>query len=133
MGACYSVECQLKFNMWDEDKVLAKMKECYRNHVSKDVGFCEEKYPFKMDPKTVQDYMELYFTKHQKMFRFDRTHLKNNNLIYWASSGFDASYGWHGVMLDFFESVAEFLMRGSRLDIYDDDHVIYRVKEGKVY
>ena len=132
MGACYSIDCKLKFNIGNEQKVLAKMKECYQKHLEKGVGFCEEKYSFKNNPEEVRDFMELYFAGHQKMFLIDRTIQKNGNIIYWVNSGFDASYGWHGVMTDLFESVAEFLMRGSALKIYDDDAVTYRIKEGKV-
>lgn len=132
MGACYSVICKLKFNIQDESKVLVKMKEQYQKDLADGVGFCLDKYSF-AKPESIEEFMALYFAEHQKMYTFDRTVLKNGNVIYCTDSGFDASYGWHGVMLGFFESVAEFLMRGSYLKILDDDTVTYRIKEGKVY
>lgn len=132
MGACYSVVCRLKFNIWSEDKVLEKLRECYGKHLREHVGFCIEEYPFKT-PRTIQDFMELYFTKHQKMFSFAKERLKNDNMIYEAASGFDASYGWWRIMYDFFESIGTFLMRGSRLEIWEDnDYAVYRIKDGKV-
>jgi hypothetical protein len=132
MGACYSVFCKIKYNIWNEDKVLARMKACYQQHKEAGVNFCEEKYPFK-EPTSVKDYMELYFTSHQNMFTLNKKHLKNDNMIYETSSAFDASYGWHGVMWDLFDAVAEFLMRGSRLNINDDGNVTYRIKDGEIY
>jgi hypothetical protein len=36
-------------------------------------------------------------------------------------------------MWDLFDAVAEFLMRGSRLNINDDGNVTYRIKDGKIY
>lgn len=132
MGACYSVGCKLKFNIQDESKVLAKMKEQYQKNLADGVGFCLERYSF-VKPESIEEFMALYFAEHQKMYNFNRTVLKNGNVIYCADSGFDASYGWHFVMVNFFESVAEYLARGSYLKILDDDAVTYRVKEGKVY
>jgi len=132
MGACYSVVCKLKFNIQDEPKVLAKMKEQYQKNLADGVGFCLDKYSF-AKPESIEEFMALYFAEHQKMYDFDRTVLKNGNVIYCADSGFDASYGWHFIMYNFFENIAEFLMRGSYLKILDDDAVTYRVKEGKVY
>jgi hypothetical protein len=132
MGACYSVLCKLKFDSKNEQKVLEKMQERYRKDLREGVGFCLSKYDFGK-PETVEQFMALYFTKHQSMYSSGVEVLKNGNIVYTADSGFDASYGWHRLMLDFFESVAEYLMRGSILKIYDDDCVTYRVKEGKVY
>lgn len=133
MGACYSVICKLKFNIQDESKVLAKMKEQYQKDLADGVGFCLDKYSF-AKPESIEEFMALYFAEHQKMYTFDRTVLKNGNVIYLAKSGFDASYGWEMLMEEFFMNLGELLMRGSILDMYpDNDHVTYRVKEGKVY
>lgn len=133
MGACYAVTCKLKFNIQDEPKVLAKMKEQYQKDLSKGIGFCLDEYSF-AKPESVEDFMALYFVEHQDMYDFDRTVLKNGNVIYLAKSGFDARYGWEMVMENFFMNLEGLLMRGSILDMYpDNDHITYRVKEGKVY
>ena len=133
MGACYAAVCKLKFNIQDEPKVLAKMKEQYQKDLADGVNFCLSEYSF-AKPESIEEFMALYFTEHQKMYNFERIVYKNGNVIYCADSGFDASYGWWGLMENFFTNIAELLMRGSFLDLYpDNDHVIYRVKEGKVY
>ena len=131
MGACYSVCCKLKFKQSDEQKALTKMQECYIKQAGKTADFCIEKYPFK-EPHRIQDYLGLYFTEHQDMYDYNRSTLANGNVIYEIDSGFDASYGWHGIMLEFFESIAEYLMRGRYLKILDDDAITYRIKDGKV-
>jgi len=131
MGACYSVNCKLKFKQGDEQKALTKMQECYTKHIEKGVGFCIEKYSFK-EPHKIQDYLALYFCMRPYMYDYHRSTQVNGNVIYEIDSGFDASYGWHCVMLELFESIAEYLMRGSRLKILDDDAITYRIKEGKV-
>lgn len=133
MGACYAVTCKLKFNIQDEPKVLAKMKEQYQKDLGNGVDFCLDRYSF-TKPESVEDFMALYFVEHQDMYDFDRTVLKNGNVIYLAKSGFDASYGWEMLMEELFMNLGELLMRGSILDMYpDNDHITYRVKEGKVY
>lgn len=133
MGACYSVICKLKFNIQDEPKVLAKIQEKYQKDLGDGVNFCLEKYSF-AKPESIEEFMALYFTEHQKMYNFDRTVLKNGNVVYYVDSAFDASYGWECLMEQFFENLGSLLMRGSILDMYpDNDHVTYRVKEGKVY
>ena len=46
MGACYAVTCKLKFNIQDEPKVLAKMKEQYQKDLGNGVDFCLDRYSF---------------------------------------------------------------------------------------
>lgn len=51
----------------------------------------------------------------------------------WIWSGFNASYGWEGVMMDAFSDIAPYLESGSEIKIYPDsgcDHGI--VENGKV-
>lgn len=133
MGACYSVTCSLKFKKDDTQKVLQKMQERYQKDLDERVGFCIEKYPFK-EPSTIEDYIDLYFVEHQNMYSFNVQDCPYGVIKYEVTSYFDASYGWEMVMLQFFECIAELLIRGSVLDMYpENDHVIYRVKNGKVY
>ena len=131
MGACYSVFVKMKIKKGDEGKLLDAMNASYEREIERGTNFCIEKYDFK-SPQTIEQYMDLFFTKHQNMYDSWKEETKSN-VAYVADSGFDASYGWHRLMYDMFAEAAPYLLRGSRLDIYDDDHVIYRAKEGKVY
>lgn len=132
MGACYSVLCKLKFK--DEGMVKEAEKlmlDNYREDLKEGVGFCLSKYDF-AKPETVEQFLELYLASHQRNYTSDRQVQKNGKIVYEADSGFDASYGWHRVILTFFESIAGCLENGSYLKIDDDDVVTYRIKDGKV-
>ena len=133
MGTCYSANVKLKFKEEDSQKILAKMEECYQNHLSQRVNFGIELYPFK-SPSSIEDYMALYFVSHQRMYDLEKRRWKNGKVTYSVKTGFDASYGWECVMLDLFEGLAEYLERGSVLDMWPDNyHETYRIKDGKVY
>lgn len=133
MGACYSVDVKIKFNKENEKKILEEMEKCYQNHLSQRVGFGIEKYDFEK-PSTIQDYLDLYFVKHQKMYTDNVKEFANGNIEYSVNTGFDASYGWEMVMYDFFKEIAKYLLRGSILDMWPDNyHTTYRVKDGQVY
>lgn len=133
MGACYSVDVKIKFNKENEGKILEEMEKCYQNHLSQRVGFVIERYDFEK-PSTIQDYLDLYLVKHQKMYRSSVKEFVNGNIEYSANSGFDATYGWEMVMYDFFKAIAKYLLRGSILDMWPDNyHTTYRVKDGQVY
>lgn len=109
------------------------MEECYQNHLSQRVNFGIELYPFK-SPSSIEDYMALYFVSHQRMYDLEKRRWKNGKVTYSVKTGFDASYGWEMVMLDLFEGLAEYLERGSILDMWPDNyHETYRIKDGKVY
>ena len=133
MGACYSVDLKIKFNKENEKKILEEMEKCYQNHLSQNVGFCIEEYDFEK-PSTIQDYLDLYFVKHQKMYTDNVKEFANGNIEYSVNTGFDASYGWEMVMYEFFKEIAKYLLRGSILEMWPDNyHTIYRVKDGQVY
>lgn len=133
MGTCYSANVKLKFKEEDSQKILAKMEECYQNHLSQRVNFGIELYPFK-SPSSIEDYMALYFVSHQRMYDLEKRRWKNGKVTYSVKTAFDASYGWECVMLDLFEGLAEYLERGSILDMWPDNyHETYRIKDGKAY
>ena len=132
MGTWYVVVCKLKYQSQNAMQIFTKMRECYKKHIEEGVNFSLEKYLFK-EPQNIIDYLELYFVRYQDMFSYGTEVLKNWNIKVKAISSFDASYKWHSVMEDFFKSIAPYLMRGSSLDIDDDDPTCYKIKNGKVY
>lgn len=133
MGACYSIDLKIKFNKENEKKILEEMEKCYQNHLSQRTSFSIGKYDFEK-PSTIQNYLDLYFVKHQNMYTHSVKEFANGNVEYSVNSGFDASYGWEMVMYEFFEKIAKYLLRGSILEMWPDNyHTIYRVKDGQVY
>lgn len=133
MGACYSVSLKIKFNKENEKKILEEMEKCYQTHLFQRVGFCIEEYDFEK-PSTIQDYLDLYFVKHQDIYTNKVEEFDNGSVEYSVNSSFDASYSWEIVMCDFFKEIAKYLLCDSILEMWPDNyHTIYRVKDGQVY
>ena len=117
MGQCYSVELTLK--NYDEKKLIEHTFEQYKdNTVDKAKWF-----------DTVEHIIEFILCKNAPSCNSHPTVEKQEDGSYWASSDFDAAYGWHNSMIEWFEAVAG---NGSRMEIYPDEgRSITTVKNGK--
>ena len=132
MGACYWVVCKVKFkdgHVAEEAREI--MKATYQSDIATGIGFCIDRYPFK-EPASIEDFLSLYFARHQGNYSCERYMYKNGKVYFKANAAFDARYGWHMVMYRFFKALAPKLENGSYLKIDDDDDVTYRIVNGKI-
>lgn len=128
MGACYSVTLKGKFTD-AEGAVKALQRKVARadqehtnynlDHYRGDLG---------LDLGSLKGLLQLFFGGWEASLRpaFDTDY----EVV--LTSGFDASYGWEGVMMDAFDDLAPYLEEGSSIKIYPDsdyDHAV--VKGGK--
>lgn len=123
MGACYSV-C-LKVNLIDEEGAVKALNE----HMTKDgADYSLEEYAnIGATPDTFDGLMKILLAEAQRkvtIYQHGRFKVYEND--------FDASYGWEGVMMDWFNVLAPFLKNGSELLIYpDNDYDKLVIKNGK--
>ena len=117
MGQCYSVEITLK--NFDEQKLIQHTFEQFKdNPVDKTKWF-----------DSIEHIIEFILCKNIPSCYSTPTIEIEPDGSYWASSDFDAAYGWHNSMVDWFEAVAG---EGSRMEIYPDaGKSITTVKNGK--
>lgn len=112
MGACYSV--YLKVDLIDEEGAIKALNE----HMAKGgADYSLEEYAhIGATPDTFDGLMKILFAEAQRkvdIFDYGRFRIYEND--------FDASYGWEGVMMDWFHVLAPFLKNGSELIIYPDN------------
>ena len=118
MGACYSVTAKLTY----DDKSV--VEEAIRNYIRKTsdrINWHLDKYPLDVDLDTLVGYviMDEYLDIKDipKGKRYD--------------SGFNQSYSWESVMLEWFKAIAPALRNSSELWIYpDSDYDKVVVKNG---
>lgn len=128
MGTGYIVVLKLKFRKENESKLINSLVKCYKKHLSDGVEFSIEK-----EPKTIEDFVSLYLSKDQEPERFieEKEILKNGNIKLLFKTEFYACYGCHGILIDFFEAMSNYLITGSSMDINDNDRTIYYPKDFK--
>ncbi len=124
MGQCYDVNLRVRFK--DEQKarqaLFAKVGRAHQERVIYDMQGLRM-MGFNFD--NIWDLMSVFFCGWGEK-------LKEAADKGWLYSGFNASYGWEGVMMDAFEKIAPYLEDDSEIKIYPDsgcDHAI--VKDGK--
>ena len=127
MGACYATELTLR--MKPENK--GEITQLLVNKITTDVNAGKTIYGNYKQPSTLEDCLGLIFAQHQNDFVL--THSGDPiEEQYDVSSGFNATYSWEGLMVDFFDLIAPLLIDGSELWIYPDsdyDHLV--IKDGK--
>lgn len=124
MGACYSVD--LKVNFIDEEGAVKALNEHMVNDTRADYSL--EKYAnIGVTPDTFDGLMKILLAEAQrKVVIYEHEGFK------FYENDFDASYGWEGVMMDWFNVLAPFLKNGSELLIYpDSDYDKLVIKNGK--
>lgn len=124
MGACYSVN--LKVNILDEDGIVKALNK----HIIDDVrtNYSLDKYAAQgITTETFDDLMRILLANNQGEVSIDK---EDKFTIY--DSCFNASYGWEGIMMDWFEIMAPFLADDSQMLIFPDtDYDKLVVKNGK--
>lgn len=125
MGQCYDVNLKVRFK--DKDGA----KKALQNKIARAE---EEKVSYNLpshgdrrfDTDDLWDLMALFFGGWDGRFHKQDDWEKNHEMRkegVWIWSGFDASYGWEGVMMDAFDEIAPFLEEESEIKIYPDSGV----------
>ena len=124
MGACYSVN--VKVHLVDEDGAIKALNE----HIINDTrtNYSLDKYAAQgVTTETFDDLMRILLAEIQGDISI---YQKGKFTIY--DNGFNASYGWECVMMDWFEVMAPYLADGSQMLIYpDEDYDKLVIKNGK--
>ena len=124
MGACYSVN--LKVNILDEDGIVNALNK----HIIDDkrTNYSLDKYATQgITTETFDDLMRILLANNQGEVSIDK---EGKFTIY--DSCFNASYGWEGIMMDWFEIMAPFLADNSQMLIFPNtDYDKLVVKNGK--
>ena len=121
MGACYSVDFTVKF--LDRKGAENAMRDYIKKHDGVDCRFSIESED---NLKDLDSLIGVFLASHQHNFRKDDED-KDGFITY--TSFFDASYGWHGVMWNMFDTICQFVADGSTLLIDDEGQTTY-TKEG---
>lgn len=112
MGACYSVTVTV--NITDEPGIIKALNE----HIIHDVrsNYSLEKYAVQgITTETFDDLMRILLANNQGEVSIDQ---EDKFTIY--DSCFNASYGWEGVMMEWFDVMAPYLADDSQMLIYPD-------------
>lgn len=124
MGACYSVN--VKVQLVDEADAIKALNE----HIVNDIrtNYSLDKYAAcGVTTETFDDLMRILLADVQGDVSIDK---KGKFTIY--DNGFNASYGWERVMMEWFEVLAPFLADGSQMLIYpDEDYDKLVIKNGE--
>lgn len=117
MGQCYSIELRVRFT--DERAATAAMQQ--KMERAKDERINYNLPQFTERGVDLDDAFGLLRVVFADWPRNDYTrHEPDADGITIITNNFDASYGWHQVMSDFFELLAPYLADGSSLDIWPD-------------
>lgn len=105
MGAVYDIDGMLRYSTPDDVVIATRnfIKTC------RYADFSSKRFT------NIEDALKAIFTE-----RGLRIKALTDTAVSFTS-GFDASYGWESVMMEWFESVASVLGEGSTLDIYPDN------------
>ena len=103
MGACYSV--MLKVNLTNEEGAIKALNE----HIANDT-----RAEYSTDGRDTNTFDGLMNVLLVDCMTYEKGRFK------YYESDFDASYGWEGVMMEWFDIMAPFLMDNSKLLIYPD-------------
>lgn len=124
MGACYSVT--VKVNLTDENGAIKALNNHIKN--SNGVNYSLDKYAsIGVTPDTFDGLMKILLANHQQELSI----VKKRKFTYYDSC-FNASYGWEGIMIEWFYVLAPFIANGSEMLIYpDDDYDKLVIRNGK--
>lgn len=112
MGAVYSVTMKVKLT--DEKAVISALNHKIAN--STGVNYSLEKCEsIGVNTITFDNLMKILLAEHQC-----RVDIEQDGDFTIYRNGFNASYGWEGVMIEWFEVMTPFLADGSELLIYPD-------------
>lgn len=128
MGSTYTISTTFRFNVSKKQELVEKLSlKIMEEFTSGEVNWGDFH-----NPKTLEDCLGLIFSKHQNSYSLEvKTDGQEEN--YEVNSDFHASYGWEGLMVDYFELVAPLLSDGSELWIYPDhDYDHLEVRDGKM-
>jgi len=126
MSACYSVT--LTAAIKDEQGALATTQKFIRDAKNTDFGLVDY-LAQGVDISSLEGLIRVLLAG-RKENSFTATDSDDGFRIY--DSGFNASYGWESVMIEWFEAIAPHLADGSRLLIYpDSDFDLLVVEQGK--
>lgn len=124
MGACYSVT--VKVNLIDEVGAIKALND----HIENDTGtrYNLEKYAASgITTETFDGLMKILLADAQQELSITK---KRKYTTY--DSCFNASYGWEGVMIEWFHVLAPFLADRSEMLIYpDEDYDKLVIRNGK--
>lgn len=123
MGACYSV--YLKVDLIDEEGAIKALNE---HMINDGADYSLEEYAnIGATPDTFDGLMKILLAEAQR-----KVDIYQNGRFKVYENDFDASYGWEGVMMEWFEILAPFLKDGSKMLIYpDSDYDELVIKNGK--
>ena len=124
MGACYSVN--VKVHLVDEAGAIKALNEHIVNDTRTDYSL--DKYAAQgATTETFDDLMRILLAEIQGDISIEQD---GKFTIY--DNGFNASYGWERVMIEWFDVLAPFLADGSQMLIYpDEDYDKLVIKNGK--
>ena len=125
MGACYSAEIRVRFK--DEKKAIEVIKDYISKDERTDYGLSERKEQG-IGTNSFDDLMKIFFADHKS------SHVKKNidTCFTTYSHDFDASYGWEGVIVGMFQTIAPYLEDNSRLYLNpDNEELVLLVKNGQ--
>lgn len=124
MGACYEVS--IKIQVADETAAVKALNE----HIANDnrTNYNLEKYKeLGITPDTLDGLMRILLAERQsKVSVWDESPYRC------YENGFNASYGWESIMMEWFEILSPFLADGSQMLIYpDSDYDELVIQNGK--
>jgi len=125
MGACYNVTLQVKVK--DEKGAILALNEHIKN--DKRTNYSLEKYAEQgITTETFDDLMRIFLAG----WRNQEVDISEKDGFTVYKNGFNASYGWEGVMIEMFDTLAPYLEDESWLLIYpDSDYSELIVHNGK--
>ena len=141
MGDCYSVELRVKLRKSTKSNMQCMMRQWMRKQEArKDVQVDVNSGRLGVDwnlaeyrrngirPDSFTGICKILLAFHQK----DCSHVKasDNGGFDLFVSGFNASYGWHSVMVEAFEKMSWALEEGSYIDIWygNNSHDVYEIE-----
>lgn len=128
MGQTYSVNLHVKFN--DEQGAADALRSKIRRGPAERTDYNIDHYrSLGIGTDSVWDLLKIFFGGWEgKLEKAPGSKSRHTHL----QSGFDACYGWEGVMMDAFDEIAPFLAPGSSIRIYPDSGCDYgKISNGK--
>ena len=121
MGQCYNVIVKMKVK--DADGLIKKSVDVFKTECPEWFDEVKDKMPC----DTVYGCVAFALAANQNTFK-----AVHRNGVTTYESSFKATYSWHSVLEDWFESIAQYLKDGSSMLVYPDNgHYKYVIKGGK--
>ena len=99
MGAVYAINATLKL----QEKKRKDLFEKLSSEIMEDLTSGEVNWGDIQKPETLEECLGLIFVEHQKMYDIKISKDKEQETIE-IDSGFNASYGWESVMINYFKT-----------------------------